>query len=689
MPSAYAVKKEKERQRNARNSREDRDIAPLPKVKNPRRKKGARSNFGAFCRSYFPLTFSLEWSDDHLKVIRQIEESVLHGGLFATAMPRGSGKTSLAEVGCIWAVLYGHRDFVCLIGSDEGRAAQMLDSIKTEMETNEALLQDFPEAVYPIHELEGIAHRCNGQLFKGDRTHIGWTAKELVMPTIPGSKASGAVVKVAGITGGIRGMKFKRPDGKTVRPSLVIIDDPQTDESARSPSQCETRERILAGAVLGLAGPGKKISGIMPCTVISPGDMADNILDRGKHPDWNGTRTKMVYAFPKNEALWEQYKLIRAEGLRGGDGGREATEFYGRNRAAMDEGAVVAWPARFNHDELSAVQHAMNLKLRDERAFHAEYQNEPLPEQEARTDVMTPDQVTARVNNLRQGVVPVSASHLTVFIDVHGSLLYYAVAAWEDDFTGHIVDYGTFPDQKRPYFALREAKITIADKIAAPDAEGQLYGALEALTEAMLGREWAREDDTTLRIERCLIDANWGTMTDLVYRFCRRSTFAGIITPSHGRGIRASMKPMREYSKKPGDRVGFNWRIDASPGKRAIRKALFDANAWKSFLHARLSTPIGSRSCLSLYGSKPDAHRLLADHLTSEYPVATTAMGRTVDEWFLKPNCDNHYLDAVVGCCVAASIQGVTLAEAKDDAARSTRRKKYGAAYFQQSVRPA
>ena len=50
----------------------------------------------------------------------------------------------------------------------------------------------------------------------------------------------------------------------------------------------------------------------------------------------------------------------------------------------MDDGAVVAWPERFNHDELSAVQHAMNLRLQDERAFWAEYQNEPLPEDAAR-----------------------------------------------------------------------------------------------------------------------------------------------------------------------------------------------------------------------------------------------------------------------------------------------------------------
>ncbi len=146
-------------------------------------------------------------------------------------------------------------------------------------------------------------------------------------------------------------MKFKRPDGRTVRPSLVVLDDPQTDESACSLSQCANRESILAGAVLGLAGPGKKISGIMPCTVIRPGDMADNILDRNRHPEWNGERTKMVYAFPKNELLWERYAEIRAEGMRGGDGGESATEFYRQNQAAMDDGAVVAWLERFNYDE--------------------------------------------------------------------------------------------------------------------------------------------------------------------------------------------------------------------------------------------------------------------------------------------------------------------------------------------------
>ena len=77
-------------------------------------------------------------------------------------MPRGSGKSSLCEVAGIWSQLYGHREFLVLIGATEGAAVEMMDSIKTELETNEYLFADFPEVCYPIRQLDGkwnfIAH---------------------------------------------------------------------------------------------------------------------------------------------------------------------------------------------------------------------------------------------------------------------------------------------------------------------------------------------------------------------------------------------------------------------------------------------------------------------------------------------------------------------------------------------------
>ena len=400
----------------------------------------------------------------------------------------------------------------------------------------------------------------------------------------------------------------------------------------------------------------------MPCTVIRPGDMADNILDRDKHPEWNGERTKLVYAFPTNEKLWRQYAELRAESLHTYGDLRLATEFYRQNQEAMDEGAVVAWPERYNHDELSAVQHAMNLKLQDEAAFFAEYQNEPLPEETAEADELSADQIAAKLNRMKRGEVPVGCTHLTAFIDVQANVLFYVVTAWQEDFTGYVIDYGTFPDQKRAYFTLRDVRypLALATKIAG--MEGAIYAGLERLTDILLGREWLRDDGAGLRIERCLVDANWGSSTDVVYQFCRQSKYAAVLMPSHGRFVGASSQPFSEYKRKPGDRVGLNWRVPNVQGKRAVRHAVYDTNYWKSFVYARLAVPMGERGCLSLFGEKPEMHRLFAEHLTAEYRVRTEGRGRSVDEWKQRPERpDNHWFDCLVGCAVAASIQGVVL----------------------------
>lgn len=417
-PQTYEEKKNLVRNRNIALALAGRDIGELPPVANPERKVACERDFRLFCENYFPETFSLEWSPDHLRVIAKIERAVLSGGLFALALPRGSGKTSICETACIWAMLYGHREFVTLIGATETAAQEILESIQTELEVNEHLAEDFPEVSFPIGQLDGIANRCAGQLYHGERTRITWTNNEIVLPTITGSKASGIVVRVAGITGRVRGMKYKRPDGRSVRPSLVIIDDPQTNESAGSLEQTRKRIRVLAGDILGLAGPGSKISGIMPCTIIRPGDMADIILNRQTHPDWNGEKTRMVYKFPVNMKLWEQYAELRAESLRADGNFQKATDFYLAHREAMDAGAEVSWEARFNHDEVSALQHAMNLKFQDEIAFASEYQNDPLPEETGGDALLSIDEICGKVNGLAKGRVPLKCDRMSMFIDV-------------------------------------------------------------------------------------------------------------------------------------------------------------------------------------------------------------------------------------------------------------------------------
>lgn len=647
--------REQTRRRKVRSSA--RDIGPIPPVEDPERRAAAVASLRLFCEIYLPQTFVLKWSADHLRVIERIETVALDGGLIALAMPRGSGKSSLSESGGMWATLTGHRQFVAIIGSDESAAASMLDSIKTEFETNDLLLADFPEVLYPIRALDGIANRAAGQTYNGASTHLLWSDKEIVLPTIEGSAGSGAIIRVAGITGRIRGMAFKRADGRKVRPDLAIIDDPQTNESAKSVSQCQARLKVVTGAVLGLAGPGKKIAAVMPCTVIEPGDMADKILDRQKHPEWNGERTKLIYSWPTNAKLWDEYARIRADSLRAQGDIALATAFYAEHRSEMDAGAVVAWPERYGPDEISAVQNAVNLRLTDEAAFFAEYQNDPLPEISQTDEAITADLVMSRTSGLAHGSLTASANRVTAMIDVSQAVLWWGVVAWDETCDGTIVDYGAFPEQGRAYFTLRDAKHTLANLIKGAGLEAQIFGGLDLLTNLIMAKRYRTPAGAELGVERLLIDANWGESTDTVYDFALKSPHAAVILPSHGKGIGAASQPMAEWKKRQGEKLGHGWRISAS--RRGLRSVTYDTNSWKSFIAARLLTAPGDPGTLTIYGRDRAAHQMLADQMSSEFRVRTSGRGRTVDEWRLRPGRDNHLWDIVTGCAVAASILGM------------------------------
>lgn len=637
-----------------------RDIGDIPPVANPARRDECERSFKRFCEVYFAGTFTLDWSPDHLRVLAKTERAVLFGDLFAMAMPRGSGKTSIVVAACLWALLTGEHKFVALIAADETAAAMLLESIKTELETNSLLLADFPEACYPIACLEGIPQRR--LLYKGEAVRMEFTAKAIVLPNIPDSPSYESCVRISGITGRIRGMAYKAGNGATLRPSLVVLDDPQTDESAGSVTQCATREKILAGAILGLAGPGQKISGIMPCTVIRPGDMADKILDSQKYPQWNGERTKMVYAWPANAEKLREYLDLRSESQRQGKGPAAFNEFWKVNQQELEAGASVAWAARKDSGDVSAIQHAVNLRQDiGEAAFQAEYQNEPIDET-LQTDLLPADKIAAKVNGYERGVIPSDATHLTAFIDSSKSMLWYAVCAWRPDFTGYVVDYRGWPEQRRSYYTKADAAPALPEKYPG-GFEASIFAALRELSDLLCAKEWPVDGGGLMKISKCLVDANLGEIRDTIYSCLRQSKHLAVLLPTHGKGIKASGAPIVAWPKQDGETRGTTWVIRRG-SKSPIRHGIYDTNFWKSFVHARLLLPMGGPGSLSLFKAEPHVHRMIADHLHAEYPVAVEVSGggRKVSEWQDRPNHpDNEGLDCLVGCCVGASMLGVTL----------------------------
>lgn len=649
--------------RRRESTRAAQDVAPIPgpEVEDPKRRAKAEKSLRLFAETYFPEACRWAWSKDHLTAIKSTERAIDERLLFALAMPRGSGKSTLFRIAALWAILTGRCRFVCLIAATADKGKDELSKMKDMLRFNVKLWADFKRELHAIRQLEGEPRRCRGQTFEGEPTQIAWGEKKIVFPTIPGSKASGAILTGCGLSGGdIRGQSHVSTDGDTVlRPDLILVDDPQTKESARSVTQTRQRSDLINHDVLGMFGPGVRPAGFAAMTVIEPDDLADRMLDTEQSPRWGGQRCKMLYAMPENEALWERYAEIRRQCQRAKSSFDRLNKFYADNREELERGAEVAWPERKADDEWSGLQHAMNLAIDDWRAFQAEYQNEPERDDDG-VERLSADDVTDKVNGLGRYIVARAREKITAAIDVHDGVLYYEVMAWSQGFVGDVIDYGTWPKQPSRHFIMRKARVKMID--VAPDGadvNGAILHGLMELTGELLEKQYVREDGTAMPID--LIGIDRGYKPKLVTECIARSPHAARMRPIRGDGITAAMKPMDEYRDVEGALVGDHWRMDPVKKRGQLRHIHADVNYWKTFTHRCLATPLGTPGCVSFWGSKPDLHRMWAEHIAeSEYFIRTEGRGRTVDQWDrFTHQPDNHGFDTHVYNHVLASFLGI------------------------------
>lgn len=669
------VMREYHARRNASVRKSRNDIGELPAVAHPERRERCRLDLKAFIEEYFREEgkFDLPWSSAHLEAMKRMEQSVLNGGKYALAMSRGSGKTAITERCALWAVLYGHRRFVLFVGDGKAASSEALETIRTEVETNDRLFEDFPETCVPVRKLGGLALRANTQEYHGESTHLHWGGSErIVLPTIPGSPSSGCILMCAGINSRMRGLKFTSASGAEVRPDFFIADDIQSDRSAASPSQCAKRLSMLKGTIPGLAGPGRKMAGFLACTVIRKGDVADVLLDRKLSPDWYGTRFRLMESMPVNTELWDEYRSIWQDCQERGEGIGKATEFYRNHRREMDEGALPVWPERYEVDEISAVQYAMNLMFKDKASFLCEYQNDP-PSADGEEDANLKDaEVYHQVCGLARRVVPLECDRLAIAVDVQKKILIWSAVAGSTA-TGrcHLCDYGVWPKSRSNYWTLDTIPESGSYCRPGSSFEGQLYEALAGLSEEFSKMEFVREDGVRLVPERILVDAAWGLSTTTVCQFCRE--VGGGWFPSFGRSITAEKKPFHEYRRMPGQRIGETFLVSRR-GKTNQLQFEVDTNLSKTRLRNRLRLSRGEPGSLTVFGRPENAiaHKVLADQLCSEYSVTTTGKYRDVCVWSLRPGAsDNHLLDTTSNALAALEDLGVGLGLQKREVKKS------------------
>ena len=672
-------------------------------VINPERRYKATESLEYFCKNYMPNEFSLEWADFHRVCAEKMEKSAIEGSNFSLCLPRGSGKSTLATACSLWSVLCGHNQFSVYVAATANASTTRLAAMKTMLRFNPLLLEDFPEMIAPICFTEGESRKASGQRFNGQTTEIQFDANKIVFATLQGATDiypwmadfninMGCVMDFASIEGAIRGKSHARPDGNVIRPDFVCLDDPQTRQSAASPAQCKKRLDIIQGDLQYLGSAERHCGIVVPTTIIYEDDLSHTLVNHEKCPEFKGVVYGVINHLPfenvddKTAEELEDMWLVQYDEKRRYDllnGTRTATDFYIANQAKMDSTTEATWPVRFNEDkgEVSAIQSAMNSYLQDQQAFFCELQNRPLPLLETSRVPLTADDLIAKGVNIPRGKALSDSDLLVAFVDISMNVLWYTVMCFnKDTYRAHVVEYGAFPEQGRPYFTLSNLKKTIPDTYPDSEYSVALTKALDELTTSLLAKPYITEGGRTVSIDLIGVDAGWGTHTQTVYDWIKRSYNRKFLMPCKGVGSTPTRRPLVDPEKKREARSNLEGQWKFAKNQLGINLMLWDVNLWKTRTDDAFRLANESKSAFSIYnamenGRRPN-HLMFCEQITAEDCVKVEAQGRSIDMWSCKPNKDNHFFDCVVGCFMLAHVKGASLQFKQMDGLKTAPKRK-------------
>jgi len=665
--AAKMSNKESARLRRRAISQAGQELGEIPQPKNPERRTLTLGTFKFFLLTYFKERFYLPFSSDHDELCMNVQMAVMGGESSATAMPRSSGKTSIIELAPLWGYLNGITCFGLIIGATHQKAKDVLESIKTELLTSDLLLEDFPEICVPIRHIDNEPRRCKGQRHNGVRTGIEWSDSHIRLPYIAG-RSPGGIIYADGMSAALRGLRRALLDGRVVRPDLVILDDPQTDDSAASPAQTAKRWNLIFGCIKGLQGAGKRLSIFAAVTIIRRGDLACMLLDQTRLP-WRVIKAKSILSFPSDMDAWRAYHRFSIENKILGGSDDKLNDYYTENKEALEKDAIVSWPERITPGKVSALQGFMEYFMQNRKGFMAEHQQDPEADEEKGAEMIDPSKLARKVNGHKRMTVPPNCLKAVMYIDTHDNAFYWAILAADANATPYVLEYSTWPEQTYFDFTLKSIPRKLEDRYPdIADNDARIFRGGCDLVEWAVGKKLERWDGRHVTLDAVLADTGykpeiWQKIRDLY----------PMITLTKGVGIGAKNKPMAEWDIKPDRQVGHHWVKQYTKG-REHPTIFIDVNHWKTAVSNSMAMPEAQMGSLTLYGDTTTAHDLFASHSAAEKCVLVSANGRSVSEWQTKDGGgqDNHWFDCTVGCFMAFNILGLSRPDfktVKDDGA--------------------
>jgi predicted phage terminase large subunit-like protein len=300
------------------------------------------------CTKYDPLLFAYIYLKHHLtaedgsQTINEFHEALINYAMVLTKpigepaeyrdcfiAPRNTGKSTwVFTILTIWAAAHGHQKFIAAFSDSSSQAEEHLKTFVAELQENEKLKADFPLL-------------CSPKMG-------GWRSRIIAQNRSQYLAESGFIFMARGADNAVLGMKVG-----TLRPSWIILDDIEKDESNYTANAVQQRLKTLQDAIFPLNVFAKvTIVG----TTTRPGAILDQIrrtIDMRK--EWTGDDFSFREALP-NEYRWvvdEKFSCAHMRALIAANGVERSL-----------------WPEKWPLEWLQAQRHT--------RSFAKNYQCEPI-----------------------------------------------------------------------------------------------------------------------------------------------------------------------------------------------------------------------------------------------------------------------------------------------------------------------
>jgi hypothetical protein len=251
------------------------------------------------------------------------------------AAPRGFAKSTVASlILTLHDIIFAREPYIVLLSATERQAAQRLAAIRREL-TRPAL-----------------AHLVAGGILQSTRHSLSTPHCRM--------EARGAGAELRGLLHDAH------------RPTKILLDDAEASAAASSEAARLRLHDWFAEVVEHLGGVYTNILAVG--TILHPRGLLATLAARA---DFSAHIVRAVETFPPATAEWAAWRALLLDMAQPARRAMARAHFLA-HRAAMEYGAVVAWPEKEDIEELMA-----QLTLQGRRAFYQEKQNTPLGPEDA------------------------------------------------------------------------------------------------------------------------------------------------------------------------------------------------------------------------------------------------------------------------------------------------------------------